>query len=170
MQAQSTRERVAPWKCPASRNRGHSLNTRVRLPPEKLPATRPPHKLTRIDDRSAAGQHRFRNTLDLNPFEHGIVHAHVVRLHADHLLFVGIENNQIGVRPHRNRALARKQAEEFCRRSRDNFHEAVRREPLTVNASRVDKAQAMLNAWTTVRNLGEVIDAQFLLFLKQNGQ
>src|ERR1700719_3079205 len=47
MQAQSTRERVALWKCPASRNRGHSLNTRGGLPPAKLAASRPPHKLTR---------------------------------------------------------------------------------------------------------------------------
>jgi len=48
-----------------------------------------------------------------------------MRLHADGHLFVGIEDDDVGIAPHRDRPLLGKEPEDFRRRGGDDLHESV---------------------------------------------
>jgi hypothetical protein len=117
-----------------------ALNSGVGLAAEELAAAGTAYELTGVDDWFSAGENCLGNAFDLNAFEHGIVDAHVVRLGTDHLLFVGIENDQVGVGTYGNRAFAGEQAEEFSGCGGDDFDEAIWRETFAVDAAGVDEA------------------------------
>src|SRR5262249_762987 len=90
-------------------------------------------------------------------------------LGADHVLRIGIENDDVRVGSDGNGALSRKEAEQFCRSGGDNFDETVCGEALAVNAARVDEAEAMFDARAAVGDFSEVVSAQFFLFPETEG-
>src|SRR5437016_155799 len=59
---------------------------------------------------SPARQHSVGHARNLNSFEHRIIDAHVVSLRANCVLAVRIEDHEVRVTAHRDRALARIQA------------------------------------------------------------
>jgi hypothetical protein len=89
-----------------------------------------------------------------------------MRLHADGVLAIGIEDHEIRIAADCDRALARIQAKQFCGRRRNQFHEAVDAESSPGNTAGVDQAQAVLDPGTAVGNLGEIVASQFFLFLE----
>src|SRR4029077_15841275 len=101
-----------------------------------------------------------------NALKHRIIHAHVVRFRAYSLLLLGIENDNVGVRADRDSSFAGIQTEKFRWSCRNDFDEAVRRETFAVHAAGEDKAKAVLESRPPIRNLGEIVLAQFLLFLE----
>ena len=142
------------------------LNAGVRLAAEELTRTGAADELPGVDHGFATRQNRFRHASDLDSFEHGVVNAHVMRLRADHLLLVGIEDDNVGVGTHGDRALPREETEELGGRGGDDFYEPIGRETFAVNSTGVDQAQAMLDAGPAVRNLGEIVFAKLLLLLE----
>ena len=64
------------------------------------------YELAGVDYDAAAGEHGARHSFYANAFEHGIVHAHVMRFCADDLFLIGIEDDEVGVRADGDCALA----------------------------------------------------------------
>src|SRR6266478_3638940 len=108
-----------------------------------------------------ARQHHIGHARNLNSLEHGVIDAHVVSLRTDGVLPVRIEDHEIRVTAHRDRALAWIQAKEFCRSRGNQFHETVYAESSLRNAAEINKAHAVLDSRTTVRDLSEIVAAQF---------
>jgi hypothetical protein len=131
----------------------------VGLAAEELAAAGAAGELAGVDYALPSGEDGFRDAGDLDAFEHGIVHTHVVGFGADDFLLVGIEDDDVGVGAYREGAFAGEEAEKFRRRGGNHFYEAIRRETLTVDAAGVDQAQAMLDAWAAVGDFGEVVFA-----------
>src|SRR6202030_3948105 len=90
-------------------------------------------------------------------------------MYADRFYFVRIENDYVGVGADCDRSLAWKQAKKFSRCRRHKLHEPVGRKPSAVHSARIHQAQPVLDTRSAVGNLGEVILAQFLLFLEAKG-
>ena len=90
--------------------------------------------------------------------------AHVVRLGADHLLRVGVEDHDVRVRADGDRAFARVQAEQLCRGRGNELHETVGGEFSAVHAAGINQAEAVLDARASVLKLREIKFAHFFLF------
>ena len=75
---------------------------------------------------------------------------------------VRVEQHDIGVGAHRDRALAREQAEEFCGRRRRQLDIAVERHAVAPHAAVVDQRHARLEARRAVGDLAEVVPAELL--------
>ena len=116
-------------------------------------------ELSGIDYRLATRQNRFRYAGDLDTLEHRIVDTHVMCFYADHVVRVWIEDDDVSIRPYRDGAFAREQAEKSCGRGGDDFDEAIDREALAVDAAGVDQAEAMFDTRAAVRDFGEVVFA-----------
>ncbi len=142
------------------------LNSGVGLATEELAGAGSADEFSGFDDGAAAGENGFGRAFDFDALEHGIVHAHVVRLRADDFFVVGIEDHQVRVGADGDRAFARIQAEEFCGAVETSCDKAIRGKMLAVDAAGVDQAQAMLDARAAVGNFGEVVLAQFFLLLE----
>ena len=123
-------------------------------------------KLVSFHHHAAAGENDVGHACYLNAFEHRVIHAHVVSPGADGVFALGVENHEIGVAADGDRSLARIQAKEFCRSRGDEFDESIHAETSLRNAAGINQAHAMLNAGTTVRNLGEIVAAEFFLLLE----
>src|SRR6266705_5368214 len=121
-------------------------SARISLPPKEFTGARPARKFSVIDDYAAARKNGSGDALHMNSLEHGVVHAHVMRLRADHLFSVRVENHKVGIRAHRNRSFARVQPEKFRGSRGDELHETIRRKLSAVHAARVNQAQTMLDA------------------------
>src|SRR5258707_6674630 len=141
-------------------------SARISLPPKEFTGARPARKFSVIDDYAAARKNGSGHALHANSLEHGVVHAHVMRLRADHLIGVRIENHKVGVRAYRNRSFARVQAEKFRGSRGDELHETVRGKLPAVHAAGVNQAQTMFDAGTAIWNLREVVSAHLLLLLE----
>src|SRR5258706_668449 len=85
---------------------------------------------------------------------------------ADGVLALGIEQDQVSIAAHRDCSLARIESEKLRGRRRNQLHETVDAEASLSNAARIDQAHAMLNSGTTIRNFGEIILPQLLLFFE----
>src|SRR2546429_624678 len=138
----------------------------IGLAAEELAGACSADEFSGVNNGAAAAEDGFGRALDLDAFEHGIVHAHVMRFRADEFFVVGIEEHEVGVRAHGDSALARVEAKQFCGRGGDELDKAIRREVLAVDAAGVDQAEAVLDAWSAVRNFREVVLAEFLLLLE----
>src|ERR1700675_614753 len=92
-----------------------------------------------------------------------------MRLRADGLFLVGVEDDEVGVRADSDCAFPRIQAEKLCRRGRDDFDKAICAKTFSVNSAGVDEAEAVLDTGPAVGNFREIILAQFLLLLKAEG-
>src|SRR5258708_39214389 len=136
---------------------------------QELSRTRASQKLIRLHDHAAARQHYVGHSRNLNSFEHRIVDAHVVSLRADGVLAVRIKDHEIRVTADRDRALARIQAKEFCGSSGNQFHKTVHAESSPGNAAGIDKAHAVLDSGTAVRDLREIVAAQLFLLFETEG-
>src|SRR6202050_4397199 len=137
----------------------------VRLPPEEFSATRFAHEFSVFDNRAPAREHAFREPLHFDSLEHRVIDFHVMRRRADHLLGIRIEHDEIGIRAHGDRALARIESEKLRRSGGDKLHETVRRKPSAVHAARINQAQTVLDARAAVGDFREVVFAKLLLFL-----
>src|SRR5437870_2274294 len=135
----------------------------IGLAAEELAGACSADEFSGVNNGAAAAEDGFGRALDLDAFEHGIVHAHVMRFRTDEFFVVGIEEHEVGVRAHGDSALARVEAKQFCGRGGDELDKAIRREVLAVDAAGVDQAEAVLDAWSAVRNFREVVLAEFLL-------
>ena len=93
----------------------------------------------------------------------------MVSLHADGVLAVRIEDHQVCIAAHRDRALARIQAKEFCGSCGNQFHKTVHAESSPGNAAGIDKTHPMLDSGTAVRDLREIVAAQFFLLFETEG-
>ena len=96
--------------CPATHHEKLAValtGARVRFAAEKFAGAGAAGKVSVVDDDAPAGEHGLRYALHADSLEHGIVDAHLVRLRADHLLRVGIENHDVRVRADGDRAFAR---------------------------------------------------------------
>src|SRR6266404_4633601 len=133
---------------------------------DELTLTRAAKKLLALDQNASAGEHHVGHAGHLDAFEHGVVHAHVMGLGADGVLALGIEDDQVGITAHRDRAFTGIEAEEFGRSGGDQFDEAIYAEASLRHSARVHQAHAMLDARAAVGNLGEVADSHLLLFLE----
>src|SRR5215472_3465635 len=142
-----------------------SLDPGIGLASEELAGAGAADEFAGINDGAAARENGFGCAFNLDPLEHGIVHAHVVRVGTDDLFVVWIEEDEVRVRADGDGAFARVKAKKFCGCGRNELDEAVGREMPTVNPAGVNEAQPVLDARTTVGNFGEVVLAQlFLLF------
>lgn len=87
-------------------------------------------------------------------------------LRADRMLALWIENHQVGIASHGDRSLARIKSEQFCRRCRSQFYKTIHAKTPARYASRENQAHAMLNSRPSVRNLCEIVAAQFFLLFE----
>src|SRR5271155_2759059 len=136
------------------------------LATKKLACAWAADKLSCVNYSAPARKDGLRRAFDLNALKHRIIHAHVVRLCADHLLFVRVKNHEVGVRSNRNGSFARIETKEFCGRGGDQFDEAIGGESLSMDSACVDEAETVLDARAAVRNFREVVLAQFFLLLE----
>src|SRR5882672_303136 len=91
---------------------GHSCppggsGRRATTPLNEFSLARTAKELVALYQHPSAGENNVRHSRDLDAFEHRIVNPHVVGLGADGVFSLGVENHQIGVAAHRNRAFAR---------------------------------------------------------------
>src|SRR5205814_6724439 len=111
-------------------------------------------------------QSRNRHNSVLDSLKHRLLHAHVVSFGADGVFAVRIEDNQVSVAAYRNRSFAWIQAEELCRSGGNQLDKPVHTETALCDASGINQAHAMLDAWAAVGNLREVILPEFFLFFE----
>src|SRR5207237_1279341 len=119
-----------------------------------------------FDDYRSSRQHRFDDAANLPAFICAVVHAHVMRLRADRLLAVRIEDHNVGIGPDSNGALPGKEAEDFRSSGRCQFDKAVWSDSILDDAAIVDEAHAVFDAGAAIRNLAEVVTSEFFLFLE----
>src|ERR1700675_2754993 len=96
--------KVSPLPCgqPAT-----LLEASVSLAAKELAGAGAAYEFAGIDDGTAAGEDGFGGAFDLDAFEHGIVHSHVMSFCADDFLVMGIEDDEVGVGTNGDGALAR---------------------------------------------------------------
>ena len=117
-------------------------------------------ELAVLDDQPAARQHGVCRAGHLAAFVRVVVDVHVQRLRRERDRPIGIEDDDVGVRAWRNRAFARKEAEDLRRRRRGQLDEAVQRDAAGAHAAVVDQAHARLDAGCAVRDLREIVLAR----------
>src|SRR5262249_30414351 len=83
---------------------------------QKLSLSRAAQKLIPLHNHPPAAQHHIRHAGNLNAFEHRVINAHVVRLGADGVLALGIEDDHVSVAAYCDRSLARVETEQLRRR------------------------------------------------------
>src|SRR5215469_2357440 len=142
------------------------LGLRVGGSPQELSTARAPQELVAVHDDTSARQNGLGHSSHLDAFEHGIVHPHVMVCGTDDVFAAGVENDQICVAANSDRALAWVEAEEFRRSGGNQLHKAVHAKAAGSHPAGVDQAQAVLDAWTAIRDFGEVVTSQFFLFLE----
>src|SRR5579864_1167059 len=106
-----------------------------------------------VDDHAAARDHGLSHARDLAAFVRVVVHVHVQGLVGQPLGLVGIEDHEIGVRSRRDRALARKEAEDLRGRGGGELDEPVERDPARPHAAVVDQAHPRFDAGCAVGDL-----------------
>src|SRR5262245_50461652 len=89
-----------------------------------------------------------------------------MRLRADGVLAVGIEDHDVSVGADGNRSFLRKQPEQFCGGRRCKLDETVNADSLLNDSAVVDQAHPMLDTGPSIRDLAEVAAPEFLLFLE----
>src|SRR5947209_6492883 len=120
-------------------------------------------ELVLVHDDLAARNYSARVASHLITLEHRIIHPHVMRLCADGVQSRGIPNDDIGVAPRSEQALARVQSEDARGRSGGDFDKAIEREFTRVHSMMIDQLQPVLDAGSTVGDFGEIILAEHLL-------
>src|SRR5215472_15490267 len=88
----------------------------------------------------------------------------MVGLGADDVLAAGIENNQVSVAAHRNRALTRIQTEQLGGSSGDQFDKAIHAEAPGPDSAGINQTHAVLDSRPAVGDFGEIASSEFLLF------
>ena len=83
------------------------LQARVGLAAEELAGTGAADEFSGVDNGAATGKDGSRCALGVDSFKPGIVDAHVMRFYANCFFVIGIEDDQVGVRAHCDRAFAR---------------------------------------------------------------
>jgi len=136
------------------------------LAAKKLACARAADEFSSFDHGAPAREDSFWGSFDLSALEHRIVHAHVMGFCADDLLFVRIKDHEVGIRPYSDSSFAGIEAEEFCGSGGHKLDEAVGGKSFSVDAPRIDEAEAVLDAGAAVGNFCEVVFAQFLLLLE----
>src|SRR5215831_16299287 len=81
-------------------------------------------------------------------------------------LFIRIEQHNVGIRTNSDSSLAREQAEDFGSGRRRQFYKSIQPDPPTRYPAVVNETHPVLNSRSAVRDLSEVIAAQFFLFLE----
>src|SRR5438105_1313514 len=148
---------------------GLTSGLRVECSLQEFSRTRTSQELIAFHNHAPARQHSVGHARNLNSFEHRIIDAHVVSLRTDGVLAVRIEDHEIRVTAHCDRALARIQAEKFCGCCGNQFHKTVHAESSLSNTAGIDEAHAVLDSGTAIRNLREIVAAQFLLLFETEG-
>lgn len=115
------------------------------------------YKFSCVDYGAPPREDCFWRSLDVNSLEHRIVHTHVVGFCADDLLFIGVENYEVGVRAYGDGSFAGIEAEKFCGGGGNELDETVGRETLAVDAAGVDEAEAVFDARAAVGDFREVV-------------
>src|SRR5215472_8549938 len=87
-----------------------TLKAGVRLAAEELAGARAADEFSVVDDSTATGKNGFWRAFDLDALEHGIVHAHVMRLGADNFLVIRIEEHEVRIRADGDGTFARVKA------------------------------------------------------------
>src|SRR5580692_9351260 len=141
----------------------------VERPLKKISGARASQKFVAFHDHASTRQYVIWHPCNLNALKHRIVDTHMVSLRADGVLTIRIEDHQIRVAAHGDRALARIQTEKLCRSGRNHFHKTIHAESSPGDTARINEAHAVLDAWTAVRDLGEVVSAQFFLLFETEG-
>src|SRR5260370_2252134 len=108
----------------------------------------------------------IRHAFDLDAFEHGVVHAHVMRFRADGVLAVGIEDDEISITSDRDGSFARIETENPGWSCGDKLHEAVHAKAAFADRAGLHEAHAVLDARSAVGDFGEIVFAHFLLLLE----
>src|SRR5688572_26370979 len=72
--------------------------------------TLPPQPIAVLDDQLSAQKHLLHPAGDASALEQAVIDAAMMVLGANGPVFLGVEQHDIGVRAHRDRALAREQA------------------------------------------------------------
>src|SRR5579862_7228999 len=145
---------------------GDSSDSTVSSALEELATAGLSKEFVSINDDLAARDHGSGHASHLDPFEHGVIHTHVVGFRADGVLTLGIKDDQIGVTADRDGSFSRVQAKQLRRCSGDEFHKAIDAESSPGDTTAEDKAHAMLDPGTAIRNFCEIILAEFLLFFE----
>ena len=98
-----------------------------------------------------------------------VVRLRVLRRRRDRVLALRVEDDDVGVGAERDRALARVEAEELRRVRRQQLDHPVERDPALADAEVVDHLQPVLEARAAVRDLREVVLADRLLAVPEEG-
>src|SRR5262249_27107075 len=85
---------------------------------------------------------------------------------ADCLFAAGIEDHNVRVGSHRNRAFLWKQSKDLGSCSRGQLDKAVQADSLLNDTTIVDQAHTVFDTRPAIRNFAEVIAAELLLFLE----
>src|SRR5215469_6878857 len=93
----------------------------------------------------------------------------MMRLCADCVLAIGIEDHDIGIAAGCNRTLSWIQTEQLGRCSRNQFHEPVHAEATFSDTAGEDQAHTMFYTRPAVWNFRKVVFAEFLLLLEAEG-
>src|SRR5262249_44666561 len=75
-------------------------------------------------------------------------------------------DNDIRIRANRDCTLLWKKAEDFRCRCGGQLHEPVQADSFLNDTAIVDETHAVLDSWTAVGDLAEIVAAEFLLFLE----
>src|SRR5690349_1667978 len=89
------------------------LSSTPRFSFQELSRARLAGELAVVDDDFAAGEDGLGGARDFPAFVGVVVHLHVERLRGEGLLLLGIEDDEVGVRARRDRALAGEEAEDL---------------------------------------------------------
>src|SRR5262245_24051664 len=87
-------------------------------------------------------------------------------LGADRLFTVRIEDHNIGIGSYGYCAFLRKESKDLGSSGGSKLDESIQADTFLNHTAIVNQAHPVLDAGTTIRNLAEVIPAQFFLFLE----
>src|ERR1700690_380915 len=142
------------------------LHPRILPPLNEFTRPRPSLKLAILNKHAPPRQNDFRHALHANTLKHRIIHAHMVRLSANHHLLIRIKNHNIRIRPNRNGPLTRIKSKQFRGRSRNKLHKPIHRKPPAIHPARKNQTHPFFNSGPAIRNLSEIVPPKLLLLLK----
>src|SRR5262249_28736730 len=137
-----------------------------RSPFYESPGARFAFELAIFHDHLSPRQHSLGDALHTPSFIRAVIHAHMMGRRADRLFAVRIEDHYIGVRADGNRALLRKQSKNLGCGGRSQFDEPVEADTTLRHAVVIDQTHAVLDSGAAVRDLTEIVAAQFLLLFE----
>src|SRR5215472_584002 len=122
-----------------------------------------------FDNHLPPRQDGFGEAFYFKPFVSAVVDVHMmgpaVEI-ADSLLMIGIENDDVGVAADRKRTLPREQTKNLSRCGRGELDEAGQRNMPMADAIVIDQAHPVLDTWSAIGNLAEIVASEFLLLLE----